>query len=457
MKTFLAIDIGASSGRHIVGRLENGRLATQEVYRFENGTENIGGRLIWNCERLFGEILKGLKTAVEKGFKPDYVGIDTWAVDYVLLDKDDKPVSPVYAYRDGRGEIAAKKLHKKVPLETLYKRSGIQYQPFNTVYQLFDDLNCGRLESAETMLMLPDYFHFLLTGVKKQEYTNATSTALVNAVTHTWDKELLRQIGLPERLFKELSQPTETVGKLKKEIAEEIGCRPVVVLPATHDTASAVLAAPIEDNCCYISSGTWSLLGTEQESAHTDEKSLQYNYSNEGSINHTFRFQKNITGLWMIQQVRKELSNKYSFAELAELARKSPVDTVIDVNEPRFLAPESMIAEIESAVGYKPTVGELAYIVYNSLAECYKKSIEQMEEITGGGYDGIHIIGGGCNNELLNELTAKACKKRVIAGPAESTAIGNLIMQMIAAGELKSLKEARAIVKTSFEVKEILL
>ncbi len=457
MKTFLAIDIGASGGRHIVGMLKDGRLTATEVYRFENSVENVDGRLVWDCDRLFGEIVNGLKAAGEKGFKPDFVGIDTWAVDYVLLDKSDNPILPVYAYRDIRGEIAAKELHDKIPFERLYERSGIQYQPFNTVYQLYDDLKCGRLEYAETMLMLPDYFGFLLTGVKKREYTNATSTALVNAETHNWDKELLKETGLPEKLFGELFQPTQKVGKFKKEIADKVGYDACVVLPATHDTASAVVAAPLEGNCCYISSGTWSLLGTEQTAVHTDENSRKYNYSNEGGIDKTFRFQKNITGLWLIQRVRKELSDRYSFAELAELARKSRVDVAIDVNDPRFLAPKSMISEIESSVGRKLSVGELAYVIYNSLALCYKKSIEEMEEITKQNYDGIHIIGGGCNNTFLNELTSKACNKRVTAGPAESTAIGNLVIQMISAGELESLKEAREVVRTSFEVKEVLI
>ena len=454
MKRYLAVDIGASSGRHIIAELENGVLRCEEIYRFPNGAANVDGRLYWDTDRLFTEILAGLKKAGEMGKAPDYVGIDTWAVDYVLLNEEGERAGDVYCYRDARGGVASEKVHEKLPFPTLYARTGIQYQPFNTIYQLYDDKEAGRTNRAKGFLMLPDYFHYLLTGVRKQEYTNATSTGMVNAETHTWDKEILSALGYDERLFGELSQPGSVVGPFRKEIAEKVGYTATVVLPATHDTASAVLAAPIEKSAPYISSGTWSLLGIEKERAVTTEKAMRYNYSNEGSINHTFRFQKNIMGLWMIQQVRKELGEKYSFAELAALAEASPTEVTVDVNDPRFLAPKSMLAEMESAIG-KRSIGETAYCIFNSLALSYKQAIEELEETSGRKYDTLHIIGGGSQNKLLNRLTAEKTGKRVVLGPTECTAIGNVLMQMIGTGEIKDLAEARKIIRNTFEIEEV--
>lgn len=451
---YLAIDIGASSGRHIVGYIEDGKLKLEEIYRFSNGAEKRDGRLYWDVDRLFEEIVNGLKKAGELQKSPAYVGIDTWAVDYILLDKDDKRLGDVFCYRDKRGVEIREKAHAVMPFETLYEKTGIQYQPFNTVYQLYDDKLNGRLENAESMLMLPDYFNFLLTGVKRQEYTNATSTGMVNADTHVWDKEIIAAFGLPEKLFGALTQPGAAVGEFTEEIQSRIGYNATVMLPATHDTASAVLAAPIENGAPYISSGTWSLLGVEQARAHTDGESRRYNYSNEGSIGYTFRYQKNIMGLWMIQQVRHELDDKYSFAELAEMARGSKHARIVDVNDEAFLSPDGMIRAIIGRAG-EMDVGEIAYCVFNSLAKCYAESIAQLEELTGERYEKLHIIGGGSKNGLLNELTAQRTGKKVITGPTEGTAIGNIIMQMIGTGELKNLQEARRIIKKSFDIEEV--
>lgn len=454
MKYYLAIDIGASSGRHIVGWMENGKLKTEEIYRFTNGNETKGGHLIWNAERLFAEAVNGLKRAKETGKVPSYIGIDTWAVDYALLDREDKRIGEVFAYRDSRTNNSSEAVHRVISFDELYKKTGIQYQPFNTVYQLYADKLSGKIDGAESMLMLPDYLNFLLTGVKKQEYTNATSTGLVNAGTHTWDKEIIEKLGLPEKLFGELSQPGTVVGELKKEIQTEIGYNATVILPATHDTASAVLAAPIENESPYISSGTWSLLGIEQEKAHTDEESLKANYSNEGSVSFTFRYQKNIMGLWIIQRIRAELDDRYSFAELADMAGNGVTDKLIQVNSDRYLAPESMMKAVYAEVG-EMDIGQTAYCVFNSLAASYAQAVAELESNTGKVYDAIHIIGGGCKNELLNVLTARATGKKVITGPVEATAVGNLIMQMIGTGELKTLSEARQIIKKSFEVKQV--
>ncbi len=454
MKYFLAIDIGASSGRHIVGWLESGKLKTQEIYRFTNGTDTKGGHLIWNSDKLFSEIKAGLQRAKLLNKTPSYIGIDTWAVDYALLDKNNNRIGEVYAYRDSRTEKSSQVVHRIISFDELYKRTGLQFQPFNTVYQLYADKLSGKIESAESMLMLPDYLNFLLTGVKKQEYTNATSTGLVNAETHNWDWEIIDKLGLNRNLFSEFSQPGTVVGGLKEEIEEELGYNATVILPATHDTASAVLAAPIEEASPYISSGTWSLLGIEQESAHTDEGSQKANYSNEGSINFNFRYQKNIMGLWLIQSVKKELGN-LSFETLANMARCKEDCGIIDVNDNRFLAPKSMIDEINKALRKNLSSASIMRVIYDSLAKSYAGAIKELERNTGKTYKTLNIIGGGSRDMLLNELTAKATGKKIITGPTEATAIGNLLMQMIGAGELKDLPEARKIVKNSFYIKEV--
>lgn len=455
MKYYLAIDIGASSGRHIVGWLEGGQLKTEEIYRFQNGTDSKGGHLIWNTERLFTEVVNGLKAAKQIGKIPSYIGIDTWAVDYALLGKDGKQTGEMFAYRDGRTVKSAEAVHRIISFDELYKRTGIQFQTFNTIYQLYADKLSGKLDSAESMLMLPDYLNFLLTGVKKQEYTNATSTGLVNAQTHQWDFEIIEQLGLNRELFGGLSQPGTVVGELKKEIQEEIGYNATVILPATHDTASAVLAAPLEENSPYISSGTWSLLGIEQKFAHTDDGSLKANYSNEGSINYNFRYQKNIMGLWLLQSVRRELTGNFSFAALANMARCKEDIGIINVNDKRFLSPKSMTEEIKKAVGESLSTASIVRIIYDSLAKSYADAIEELENNTGKKYTTLNVIGGGSRDTLLNELTAKATGKTVITGPVEATAIGNLIMQMIGTGELPDLQSARKIIKKSFEIKEV--
>ncbi len=451
----LAIDIGASSGRHILGWIEKGKMQTQEIYRFSNAPETQGGNLKWNIERLFQEIVNGLKKAGEIGKIPCTVGIDTWGVDYALLDEQDNAIDGVYCYRDNRTEKTIPLVHTKIPFEKLYEKTGIAFASFNTIYQLYDDLLSGRMAKAKSFLMLPDYLHFRLTGIKKQEYTNATTTGMVNALTHTWSAEIIQTLGFKKELFGKLSQPTSLVGEFSEEIAKQVGYQAKVVLPATHDTASAVLAAPLERHTPYISSGTWSLLGVEQSKAHTDENARKSGYSNEGSISNTFRFQKNIMGLWMIQQVRKELDDKYSFAELAEMARKNPINDELDVNEQRFLAPKSMIEEIHSVVGRKLTVGQTAYCILNNLAKDYGKSLEALEEATGEKYQTLNIIGGGSKNTFLNELTAKYTGKKIITGPTEATAIGNLLMQMLANGEIENLQKGREMIKKSFEIGEI--
>ena len=455
MKYYLAVDIGASSGRHLLGWLEDGRLITREIYRFSNAPGNSDAGLVWDVDRLYEEILNGLAVAGEMNCIPCSVGIDTWGVDYVLLDGNDAVIGDAFCYRNQRTVEAVSKVHGLLPFEKVYEKTGIQFASFNTVYQLFCDRESGKLAGAESFLMLPDYFHFRLTGVKRQEYTNATTTGMVNAKTHTWDAEILDALGFPKKLFRDLTQPRTAVGEFTDEVAKRVGYRARVMLPATHDTASAVVAAPLEEGAPYISSGTWSLLGVEQPEAHTDEAARLTNYSNEGSVDGMFRLQKNIMGLWMIQQVRHETGDAYSFEELASMARASAVTDTVCVNDDRFLAPENMTNEIASAVGRELSLGEMAYVIYDSLARSYAESMDALEGITGQRYGTLNIIGGGSKNRFLNELTAKYTKRRIITGPAEGTAIGNMLMQMVGVGDVADVAEGRRIVKRSFDIEEM--
>ncbi|MBR2330333.1 MAG: rhamnulokinase [Clostridia bacterium] len=460
MRYFLAIDIGASSGRHILAHLDGDKMITEEIYRFQNAPKTVVDetgekRLTWDVDRLFQEILNGLKRAKELGKTPYSVGVDTWGVDYALLDENDERIGDVYCYRDARTERTIPKVHAILPIERLYAYTGIAFASFNTVYQLMDEVDTGRMQRAKTMLNLPDYFHFRLTGVKKQEYTMATTTGMVNAKTRTWDKEIIEKLGYKKELFGELSAPGTIVGDFTKEVQAAVGYNAKVILPATHDTASAVLAAPLAGQTPYISSGTWSLLGVEQNAAHTDESARLAGYSNEGSVQGQFRLQINIMGLWMIQQVRHELDDKYGFGELADLARANPVEDEIDVNDQIFLAPESMIQAIDGAVGRTLSIGERAYVIFNNLAKYYAKSLYALEAVTGEQYSTLNIIGGGSKNTLLNELTEKYTGKKIITGPTEGTALGNLMMQMVGAGEIASVADGRAYIKRSFDIVEL--
>ncbi len=434
---FLAIDIGASSGRHIAAWREDGKIVMKEVYRFPNSPDKKDGSLIWDIERLSREVVNGLKACKHAGITPDSIGIDTWGVDYVLLDKDDKPVFPVYCYRDERGAVAAEQVHKIIPFNDLYARTGIQYQPFNTVYQMYSDVTKGRLSEAADFLMLPEYLSFMLSGKKAHEYTNCSTTGLVNAASKKWDKEIMGKLGLPERFFETepVTAPVK-LGKLKNEIAETVCFSADVILPATHDTGSAVasLRETDADNAIFISSGTWSLMGVELDAPVTSESARLSNFSNEGGIG-TIRFLKNIMGLWLVQCLKKELNDKYSFPALAEMAEKEAAfDYALDVNRACYMAPESVIKEIEKECeekGYPvpKTPGEFAHAIYSSLAHCYKDAAEGLEKTVGKKFDRICIIGGGSNNAYLNRLTEKITGRKVILGSPEATALGNILLQ----------------------------
>lgn len=460
-KYYLAVDIGASSGRHILGSVEDGKITLEEIYRFENGLTQKDGQLCWDVERLFTEIKSGLKRCHELGKVPESVGIDTWGVDYVLLDEKDAVIGNTVAYRDSYTTGMDEKVAKLLPVEELYARTGIQKQIFNTIYQLtaVKQNHPEYLERAKSFLMVPEYFNFLLTGVKKNEYTNATTTQLVNAESKTWDYELMEKLGIKSSIFGEISLPKTVVGRLLPEVREEVGFDCDVVLPATHDTGSAVMAVPANDGI-YLSSGTWSLMGVERLEPDCSEKSRSMNFTNEGGYDYRFRYLKNIMGLWIIQSARRELDKKYSFDELCDKAREAAHFTSrIDVNDASFLSPANMTKAIrdycaKTGQTVPETIGELFACIYHSLAKSYGDTIREIEQITGKSYPVVHIVGGGAKDDYLNSLTAQYTRKTVLAGPIEATAIGNLLAQMLKDGVFADLIQARAAIRRSFNIQK---
>ncbi len=457
---FLAVDIGASSGRHILGHMGNGRLVLEEVYRFPNGTVNKGGEMCWEVDKLFEEIKTGMKRCKEIGKIPYSMGIDTWAVDFVLLNDRNERLGNAVGYRDKRTEGMDEEVYKIISEEELYERTGIQKQIFNTIYQIMSvKVKKPEVwEKTDSILMIPDYFNFLLTGRKATEYTNATTTQLVSPDTKDWDAELLKRLGYPRHIFPKIEKPGTLLGELSSEVSEEVGFCCKVVLPATHDTGSAVVAIPsVERDTLYISSGTWSLMGTELKTADCSERSRTHNFTNEGGYEYRFRYLKNIMGLWMIQSVKKEIGGEKSFGEICAAASDCDIASVVDCNDARFLAPESMTEEIQAAcreTGQQVPQGiaEVAAVIYRSLSVCYAKTVNELEELTGKTYEKVYVVGGGANAEYLNRLTAKATGKAVCAGPTEATAIGNLAVQLMAANVVTGIEEARACIAQSFEI-----
>jgi len=429
LQYYLAIDLGASSGRHIVGWQENGSLQTKEVYRFTNGAMRYDGSLVWDLDHLFREVKNGIRAAFSICGMIQSLSIDTWGVDYVLMEGE-RERTPCYAYRDNRTAAAISEVHKRIPFPELYRRTGCQFQPFTTIYQLFTDKMLGRLEGVTDFLMMPEYLMYKLTGVKAKEYTHATTTGLINAVSGEFDREILSKLELPEDLFPTPVPSGALLGTLLPEIADEVGGNCQVVLCATHDTASAVEGIPMQDNEPYISSGTWSLLGIKTPTPLTDAKSEAANYSNEGGVGYN-RYQKNIMGLWLVQSLQKELCPQKDFQKIVEEAEASACDVLVDVNAPEFLSPESMKTVFDRATGGKLVCqGDYFRCAYRSLALSYSKAIRELEENTGHCYSCIYIVGGGAKNTFLNHLTEEATGKRVIALPIEATALGNLLVQM---------------------------
>lgn len=465
---YLAVDIGASSGRHILGHIENGKIVLEEVYRFENRLVQKNGHLCWEFDRLFDEIVNGIAACKKLGKIPVSMGIDTWGVDFVLLDENDKVLGDTVAYRDSRTEGVDKEVYKIISEDDLYARTGIQKQVFNSIYQLYAIklANPEYIEKAKTFLMVPEYFNFLLTGVKKNEYTNATTGQLVNAVTKNWDYELIEMLGYNKDMFGELNLPKTSVGMLKDEIKERVGFDLEVVLPATHDTGSAVMAVPAnDDDFVFLSSGTWSLMGIERMEADCSPRSKACNFANEGGYDYRFRYLKNIMGLWMLQSVRRELNSegdkKYGFPELIALAKEGDYFTsMLDVNDLSFLAPDNMQNAIDAycertGQAVPKNLPERLACIYHSLAQSYADTIKEIEDISGRTFKRLHIVGGGCQDMHLNEMTKKYTGKEVYAGPVEGTALGNLMSQMIKAGDFETLEAAREAVAISFDIKKI--
>lgn len=419
MKYYLAIDIGASSGRHIVGWKENNEIKTEEVYRFDNGVKHYENHLIWDIDNLEKEVKVGIDKALEK-YKIESLSIDTWGIDYVLL-KNDKTIYPVYSYRDTRTDKVVDEVHSIISFDELYEHTGSQFLPCNTIYQLYDDLKNNRLNNATDFLMIPEYLLYRLSGTKCKEFTDATTTGLINHDTLEFDKEIINKLGLPERLFKKLEQPKKYLGEYK-------GIK--VILCATHDTGSAVEGIPMEGNEPYISSGTWSLLGIKTKRPITNLGSMKANYSNEGGVGYN-RYQKNITGLWLVNELRREMCPDMDFVKIAMIAEESNYDETIDANAQEYLSPKSMKEAFEKNLNNKPiTMGDYFRCAYRSLALSYAQAIEELENNTNKKYNNIYIVGGGAKNKFLNSLTEKYTGKRVIALPIEATALGNLKIQM---------------------------
>ncbi len=459
----LAIDIGASSGRHILGWLEDGKIKDMEIYRFKNGLTMKDGHLCWDTDRLFEEILAGIKKCKEIGKIPSTMSIDTWGVDFVLIDKEGNKVGDSVGYRDSRTEGYVEKVFNTVSKRELYDITGIKSGMINTIFQLaaLKDYAPEQLEKATDFLMIPDYFVYLLTGNKFNEYTNASTTELVDVKTNNWSYELLDKLGIKKSLFRDVSMPGTKCGCFKDEIVDEVGFNLEVILGPSHDTAAAVMAVPSnEENVMYISSGTWSLMGIESMVPQLSDACMDQLFTNEGGYDHRYRVLKNIMGMWMIQNARHEMDDKYSFDELCNMAEEEKDFTsIVDALDDRFLAPKNMIDEIkaycaETNQAVPETPGQIAVVIYNSLAKCYAECADQIEAFTGKKYSAINIIGGGSKDSYLNALTAKLSGRTVLAGPSEATAIGNLLNQMMAVGKFKSLKDARNAVMVSYAVKE---
>ncbi|MBR6793492.1 MAG: rhamnulokinase [Clostridia bacterium] len=456
MKVYhLAIDIGASGGRHILGHLQDGKLLLEEVYRFENGMTEQNGTLVWDVDNLITQVKAGIAKCKELNKLPATVAIDTWGVDYLLLDEEKKELLPAVAYRDSRTEKGVQEVAKHLPQAALYARTGIQLQQFNTIYQLYCDKLSGKLQKAKYFLMMPEYLSFKLTGVIKNEYTNATTTNLVHAESKSWDTEILNTLGIPAEIFQPLSLPGTEVGSFTEEVRREVGFDAKVLLCPSHDTASAVAACPIDEKSVYISSGTWSLIGTENIVPVLSSEALEANFSNEGGIEYRFRFLKNIMGMWLFQSIRKELGKKYTYDEMMRMAMESTFAEQIDPADFAFLAPESMIGAVRDYLK-RPELPleDVLSSVYHSLAASYDRAVREIERISGKTVDAINIVGGGSKDAYLNRLTARYTGKKVLIGLMEATATGNLLSQMMAT-EDKTLSEMRDIIRKTFNITEV--
>ncbi|MCX7968730.1 MAG: rhamnulokinase [Armatimonadetes bacterium] len=466
---FVAIDLGAESGRVLAGKLTEGKFELEEIHRFPNGPIRIGEHIYWDVLRLWTEVKHGLALSVQKyGKQVVSIGVDTWGVDYALLDENDELVGNLYHYRDKRTEGMFEVAFQKVPRDEIYRRTGIQFMRLNTLYQLLSMVvqKSPQLKIAKTLLMMPDLFHFWLSGEKVNEFTEATTTQFYDPIKGDWAKTMLRKLGIPTRILNCPIVPAGTVlGELCQHVADEVRAvhQIKVVAPASHDTASAVAATPLSDeNAAYISSGTWSLVGMEIREPIITDKSLAYNFTNEGGVYGTFRFLRNVTGMWLVAECRRiwaREGKEFNYEQLTQMAAEAqPFKCFVDPDDPRFLAPENMLEAIRSYCRdtnqpEPETVGEFVRCCLEGLALKYRWVIERLEELTGKTVSTIHIVGGGSQNWLLNQFTADATGKPVQAGPVEATATGNALVQAIALGYLGSHAELREVVRNSFDLR----
>lgn len=431
----LAIDIGASSGRHILGHIENGEIVTEEIYRFENGIENINGQLCWNIEHLVSEVIEGIKCCKTAGKLPESIAIDTWGVDYVLLDEDGKELLPAVSYRDERTFGVPEKVEQIISREELYVRTGIQKANYNTIYQLICDRDSGKLDNAAHLLLMPEYLTYKLTGVMMSEYTISSTTNLLSAAARNWDFELIEKLGIKTSLFNTIAKPGSVIGPLSKEVRDYVGFDSTVVFAPAHDTASAVAACRLVGHGMYISSGTWSLVGAENKYPVLTPDAMEANFTNEGGVNDTYRFLKNIMGMWLFQNIRRNLDKKVSYDDMMNMAMESSYDKTFDPNDQRLNAPENMIDAVRNCLGESELpLADVISSVYHSLAASYKRVVLEIESITGEKVDSINIVGGGSKDSYLNHLCEQYTGKPVTAGPVEATAIGNLKTQLVRLG-----------------------
>ncbi len=451
---YLAIDIGASSGRHILGSITDGKLQLEEIYRFDNSIKNEKGILVWDTEYLKNQVIAGIAECKRIGKIPKTVAIDTWGVDYVLLDENKKEILPVVSYRDSRTEGIPEEIEKIISSDDLYSRTGIQPMAINTIYQLYCDKKSGKLKYAKHFLMIPDYLSFKLTGVISNEYTNATTTSLVNAVTKNWDETVIGKLGIDQSLFMPLSKPATKIGNFSDEIINKVGFNAEVIHAPSHDTASAVAACPINDNSVYISSGTWSLIGTENHSPILSSQAKNNGFTNEGGVEYRYRFLENIMGTWLFQNIRKNVNKMYSYDEMMIMAEKSNYEKLINPNDSSFLAPDNMIEAIKNYLGDDSLpLADVLKSVYLSLTHSYDSAIKTIEKSTAKTVEKIIIVGGGSKDAYLNKLTSKITGKKVVTGLSEATATGNIISQIMYTEGI-TLAAARELINKSFSFKE---
>ena len=434
MKYYLAIDLGASGGRHIVGHLENKEIILKEIHRFKTGMDYSRDGLVWDIPRIYNEIIFGIKKAFKLYKDIESISIDTWGVDYVLMNGD-LEITPYYAYRNERNQKSAQKVHKKIKFVDIYQKTGIQFAAFNTLYQLYDDKEKGRLIKATDYLMLPSYFTYKLTGIKTHEYTNESTGALLDIKTGKYDYDLLEKLGLPRKLFGEIKKPGFAVGEFLPQIQKIVNGNSKVVLCASHDTASAFEAVDIEEDSVLLSSGTWSLLGIKSKEPIVNIDSLKANYTNEGGVGY-IRFLKNIMGMYLANRVRDEIGLDYPYID--SLISNSDYKETFDVNDSSLNAPKSMKKAIMHLLKDNPPKNDIDLFaaIYHSQALCYQKSIEELEKITNKKYKKIYIVGGGAKNKYLNNLIREYTNLEVVPLPIEATALGNIKIQMKASKEL---------------------